>query len=280
MRQFLSLNKIYWRTMVVLGLGAVLFSGVMMLPPAVQAAGEPLGTITIYQLNIRSGPDTSYGIVAIARRGEAVSLLGRNTSGSWLKVRLANGQEGWGYTNYIQSTVPLVELPVLVGPQPDPQPNGTVNVFYLNVRSGPGTGYPIVGSLGRGAWLNLLGRNAAGSWLQVSQPGRNPAWVYAAYVSTDYPLSNLPVVGGEPQPGPQPSARVATYRLNFRTGPGLTFPVMANLPRHAQVTLLGRNTDGSWVMVDLGNGQVSWAYSAYLATGYPIMNLPLIQTGL
>jgi uncharacterized protein YraI len=58
----------------------------------------------------------------------------------------------------------------------------------------------------------------------------------------------------------------------------LTFPIVVVLGRGAQVGLLGRNTDGSWVMVDLGRGGVAWASRDFLQTNYPIMDLPLIMT--
>ncbi len=38
----------------------------------------------------------------------------------------------------------------------------------LNVRSGPGTGYPVVGSLASGSQVTATARNASGDWLRIA----------------------------------------------------------------------------------------------------------------
>ena len=55
----------------------------------------------------------------------------------------------------------------------------TVNVDSLNVRSGPGTGYSIVGTLTRGTVVNTV--STSGSWTKINSP--KTGWVYSAYLS-------------------------------------------------------------------------------------------------
>ncbi len=55
----------------------------------------------------------------------------------------------------------------------------TVNVSVLNVRSGPGTGYSIVGTLSKGTVVNTV--STSGSWTKINSP--KTGWVYSAYLS-------------------------------------------------------------------------------------------------
>ena len=62
-----------------------------------------------------------------------------------------------------------------------------VNVDRLNVRSGPGTGYTILGKALTGDSLTLSGRNSDGSWLEVEYPAGSgkQGWVAATYVTAN-----------------------------------------------------------------------------------------------
>ena len=54
----------------------------------------------------------------------------------------------------------------------------------LNVRSGPGTGYPVISTVAPGAALTAAARNAAGDWIRVQQaalPGGS-GWVSARFL--------------------------------------------------------------------------------------------------
>lgn len=244
------------------------------------AVGETVGYPTVYHLNIRSGPGTNFSVIDSTYPGQALKLVGRNEHTSWLQISLSNGNMGWVYAAYIQSQANLFDLPVVDNPSQPPgaTPVGYVNVRYLNVRAGPGYNYQIINGLRWDTGVTLLGRNAAGSWLQVYLADNNRnGWVAARYIYTTYPISLLPVVDIDPWPTPEPVAYVKVYRLNFRSGPGLTFPIVDRLPRGTQVGLLGRNYDSSWVMVELNHGEVAWVYTYYLRTRYPIADLPLIM---
>lgn len=63
----------------------------------------------------------------------------------------------------------------------------------VNVRSGPGTQYTIVGNLAAGGSLPALGQLAGGSWLQVSINGQI-GWVAASVTRLDGDCGSLPVV--------------------------------------------------------------------------------------
>lgn len=55
----------------------------------------------------------------------------------------------------------------------------TVNVDWLNVRSGPGTGYAVIGVLSRGTTVTVV--STYGSWSKISAP--KSGWVYSPYLT-------------------------------------------------------------------------------------------------
>ena len=63
----------------------------------------------------------------------------------------------------------------------------------LNIRSGPGTGYPVVAKGKDGATYTVLGRNDAGDWLQLQLDNSKTGWASAAYLHADGDVSELPV---------------------------------------------------------------------------------------
>lgn len=54
-----------------------------------------------------------------------------------------------------------------------------VNVDTLNIRTGPGTGYRVLGTLGRGTVVTVA--STSGSWSRITSP--RSGYVYAAYLS-------------------------------------------------------------------------------------------------
>ena len=60
----------------------------------------------------------------------------------------------------------------------------------LNLRSGPGSNYAAIEKVSNGTTLTIVGRNAAGDWLQVQVPGTSGAlgWVSASFVQVNDPV--------------------------------------------------------------------------------------------
>ena len=57
--------------------------------------------------------------------------------------------------------------------------------------------------------------------------------------------------------GGNPQAR-ALVDLNLRAGPGVAYPVQGGLKKDDQVTVVGRNKDGSWLLVETKDGKKLW----------------------
>ena len=64
--------------------------------------------------------------------------------------------------------------------------------------------------------------------------------------------------------GEQPSyTTTADASMNLRAGPGTDFDKVTSVPAGTAVTALGTNSDGSWVVVQVG-GQYGWLKVEFL----------------
>lgn len=86
-------------------------------------------------------------------------------------------------------------------------PSLKVETDLLNVRSGPGTDYGLVGSAEMGQTFNIVGRNADGSWYQICCVNGQQGWVNSEL--TDEDNEELAPVVAAPA-APQPVAAAPT----------------------------------------------------------------------
>ena len=91
-------------------------------PTATQPSSGPTGYVNFDFLNMRTGPGTKYDLIAKLNQGQSMSLLGRNSDGTWALVRLPGGQEGWVFTQYLTATVSITTLPVIGDTPPTSTP--------------------------------------------------------------------------------------------------------------------------------------------------------------
>jgi uncharacterized protein YraI len=113
------------------------------------------------------------------------------------------------------STVAVI-APESVIPSPTPEPpatptpNNDVTVTVLqdmNVRGGPGTNYPVVGSGKAGQSTKVVGRNADSSWLQVEFPSPSgTGWVYTELVQVSGNPEAVAIAQAPPPPAAPPPA--------------------------------------------------------------------------
>lgn len=89
------------------------------------------------------------------------------------------------------SSVPEIDIGIVTGPA------ARVTVAELNIRQGPDTSYPPVGTLRRGDLVQIIGRNADSSWWAVSYKGGS-AWVFSELVVPEDDVSNVPLVATPP----------------------------------------------------------------------------------
>ncbi|HIC96558.1 TPA: SH3 domain-containing protein, partial [Candidatus Bipolaricaulota bacterium] len=103
--------------------------------------------------------------------------------------------------------VPMTETPV----PPFPTPTSTVTPVpspfavarkAANVRSGPGTNYPIIGAAAVGDRFDIVGRNGNSSWWQICCVKEGLGWIYAPLVDSGGNITTVALAAEIPPPPP------------------------------------------------------------------------------
>jgi uncharacterized protein YraI len=161
------------------------------------------------------------------------------------------------------------------------QPTVTATV-NLNVRSGPGMQFPILGVAPQDTSGEVLGLSPDQSWYAVKVPvnvsGNETAWVSSSYVVLENPDNTTiptiqppllpPSVNAPPPPAGAPAATMLET-TTVRSGPGLEYPVYGISPTGAQAEIIGLSEDGDWWVIKLPtttapDGQ-GWVYAPYVS---------------
>lgn len=134
-----------------------------------------IGFVNASGLNLRQQPSIGSPILATANSGECVVVLG--VEGDWFHVNY-NLQEGYMSAGYLTvSTVENAELGY-----------GAVTGSGVNLRSGPGTSYPAVGTVSYGEKCCIIGLNQG--WYKVLV-GSAACYIRSDYLSlTEIPYEN------------------------------------------------------------------------------------------
>ncbi|MCL4559248.1 MAG: SH3 domain-containing protein [Chloroflexi bacterium] len=91
---------------------------------------------------------------------------------------------------------------------------------------------------------------------------------------TTQPVQTEPTA--QPTAVPQgPSAVVTSDPLNLRLGPGVDYPVVQLLYIGDKVSVVGRSTNGDWLVVKTAAGTEGWVYSSYVQTSGDLASLPV-----
>ena len=126
----------------------------------------------------------------------------------------------------------------------------------LNVRSGPGVEYPIIGKASPGAEYAVTGRNSPGTWLQLrlDDLNGNSGWVDATFLAVIGDISTLP----EPAVPPAPAGDSAAITGPAASTAGLiSIQAERTLPTDAEL-------QGTIVFAQSRGGMI---YAYHLATG-------------
>ncbi len=115
-------------------------------------------------LNVRSGPSTGYAIIGSVKSGQR--YVASASSGGWWKIYYASGS-GWCSGSYLSTLTGVTGM--------------KVDTSSLNVRSGPGTGYSIVGSAALGNRYVQI--TTSSGWRKIWWGG-GAYWVSGSYSST------------------------------------------------------------------------------------------------
>ncbi|MGI6064901.1 MAG: N-acetylmuramoyl-L-alanine amidase [Bacillota bacterium] len=130
--------------------------------------------VTGNQVNVRSGPDTSFSKIDSLGKGVRLPLILHENG--WYQVELSSGNIGW-IADWLAEPVSAQEAP----PDSEPPALGTekstviATPSTLNVRSGPSLDAERIGAVTQGTRMSLVSRS--GDWYQVEMADKRKGWV-------------------------------------------------------------------------------------------------------
>ncbi len=248
--------------------------------PSFVQQGNVTVTVTGDGVNIRKGPGTNYAKAGKLYEGEKIVITETTTAGGYVWGKFTDGWVALQYTDYdtvivqkpendpenTEPTEPETTEPTepetTEPTEPEEQPSDTTKVYgtvqvttTLNVRSGPGTGYGVVGQLRANERVEILERKTVGSvtWGRISS-----GWISMSYVKLDTTSTEGNTGStGNTATGP---AYVGTgtvnvqNQLSIRSGPGTTYTKVGYLQSGAKVRFTKIETVGSvkWGKISMG----------------------------
>lgn len=119
--------------------------------------------------------------------------------------------------------------------------NAAVNSDQANVRSGPGTNYPVVATLRRGDRVQAVGRTSDSQWIKLDLAGAQEAWIAARLLDLDVAVNSLVVAA---------AARPAAS--------GGACPPYLRKPKPGMGVVLIENHIGEPLHIDKANTTLKW----------------------
>lgn len=146
----------------------------------------------------RTGPGTNYRQLGVLRAGGIVAGPGR-TSRGWTQIYLSNGSSAWVLSSYlVRRAFPAYRVVARDG---------------VNIRSGPGLRYRLLGALRFG--VIVPGTRTAPGWIQLQLSTGGLVWATNRYLSIIVPPGTIlaPQTGptgprDTPRPHPHPHGKV------------------------------------------------------------------------
>jgi len=266
-------------------------------------------------LNMRTGPATSFQSVLVIPKGATVTLV--EDKGEWKKITY-NGKTGWSSGKYLTGV--SISTPV-TSPVTPTIPSATGAIYKttgnLYMRTGPAKTAASVLVMPYGANVTLV--EDGGEWKKVTYNGKT-GWASGKYLqlvrAASAPVEPTPpvevvtpppveVITPEPTPTPvEPAPPVeettpppvevvtpvpvpellpavlqkkTTSALNMRSGAGTQYAAIMVIPKGAVVEVIGAS--GKWFNITY-QGKTGWSSSDYLTEvvgAYKILDVPYLS---
>ena len=169
-------------------------------------------------------------------------------------MTLEGGIIGWVASFAVLLDGDAESLPIIPSEIPTPSGDSVTMAAYgrVNVRSGPGMQYNIVGQFDVDDTAQVTGRSDTNDdWLYIENDDLK-GWVAYFTVTIEGNPDNLPVlvVDGSGEGVAAPDEVVATrFNVRLRDEPKVDGDVLVIVPFKKNVTPLARSADGTWVYV-------------------------------
>lgn len=254
------------------------------------------------KVNVRSGAGTGFGKLMQAGKGQQFAVV-KELNG-WYNISLGNGKSGWiaGWLVTVKDTAPNTGAAggIASGSTPGaPNTGGStaggtttssapvnqiasalvVKAGIVNIRSGAGTNFGIVGKVTAGQTLTIA--NRSGNWYLVRLPNGKQGWIAGWLGTVKYTTpstgstshnaggsgSGLPASGdnsgggsttGSTAPPAKQNGKILVKGdlVNVRSGAGIKYGIVAKVKAGQELTVTG--ISGDWYQVRLPNNSLGW----------------------
>ncbi len=163
------------------------------------------------------------------------------------------------------------------------QAKATIVSGPINVRAKPSMLSEKIGRLRLNSALTVYGRNSYGNWLLVDLADGRTGWISRIYTDLVGDVSDLPDVAQPYAAAPtvQKGGSVSVVRQSehavLHDAPNLLANRLGQMPLNSPAEVLGRNKFGTWLKVELADGDQGWVSILYVTTEFAIKSLPILD---
>ncbi|WP_099159227.1 N-acetylmuramoyl-L-alanine amidase [Virgibacillus ndiopensis] len=263
------------------GIGFLLFLFIFI--PTVHAEKGQIYEVGTQSLNVRSAPSHSAKIIGNLDEGDHVVVF--QESFGWVQTYY-DGQEAWVASQYLFPASKRTQVNTASN-----QKEITITENEVQIRTGPGTSYKVIGSTSKGDTFNLL--ETKNDWHKVTLNDDSTGWI-AAWLTSTYTGSNPSETSNKQQVAGVTSSSLEGYNIVIDPGHGgkdsgaigidgifekdlimMTADNIAQQLRAAGATVILTRTDDYFVPLD-ERVQISNAYNTDAFISIHFNAFPLI----
>lgn len=276
--------------------------------------------------NVRSGPGAEFDRIGQLPAGSLMPVTGQVERGAWWQIEFEQAADGIGWVSGQVSViagdtaaVPVLEAPTRTAPPTQPAPTASttptaatvaqepvataterpaeasprveVTAGVVNVRSGPGLNFELVGQLPENSSTRVIGRNETGDWWQVEFPAADGgrAWVADTVVNFVGDRNSVQVAADSvvetptntPTPTPTIPVIAGTIEVlepvNVRDEPSVESALIGGLYLGDSANVVGISEDGEWWQIEFEDGE-GWVSAEFVRfqgdrAGVPIFGI-------
>ena len=210
---------------------------------------------------LRTGAGTNYGIIAYYNVGTAVTVL--SVGSIWDRVQIGS-VTGYMMAQYLSGTKPATPVTPVV-PTTYTGYVTSRNGRGVNLRTGAGTAYGIIGTYPVGTQVKILSSGSVWDYIQI---GNIKGYMMAQYITTSAPVSPVtPVTPVSPVVPTKGTAYVTSTNgkpVRLRSGPGTHYGILGAYPVGTAVQVI--NAGPVWSSIVIGNTS-GYMMTAFLTEG-------------
>jgi uncharacterized protein YgiM (DUF1202 family) len=197
-------------------------------------------TVVASNVNVRGQAKLTSEIVTRVTKGQTVNVLeevvikrsGPDEPSAWARIALPEAVHAWVHGSYIDAT------------------NKTVVPKKLNIRTGPGENYSVIGQLKRGDSVSEV--STRGEWIEIAAPAGAHAFIAAVFLKQEAPGAP-PAIAAVTPAVPAPMPETVTEPAPVAAAPATTpaVPAMpADITAPADTNLVAATSGDTNVVVE------------------------------